>query len=262
MLRLNASYFQSAISALGRLRASYMALPKPRDGVVAAQEVWILRVHLQLLKECLTTLGCVVANKSVERIFTLIDLNSPIKHSFLIKQLAHIDQTMEHELTTKVVVVISPENVPYFEQKEPHFGNEVLNKFPACTYEIEEAAKCLALGRATASVFHSMRILEVALHAIYGCLGLPQLAKNERSWGALLGRIKDSLALRGKTWAELPLFQIVYERLEAVRHAQRNNTMHVEDKYTEEGAKLVFDNTKQFMAKLASRMDQDGLPLA
>jgi len=266
MLRLNASYFQTAISALARLRAIAMAHPKPRRDELSDDEKLILHIHLKMLQESLTTLGCVISNKGVEEIFTLMNMSTPapmpIRHSYLIKQLAHIDKTMEHELATKFVVVLSPDTVQYFEQKEPHFGDEVLNKFPACSYEIEEAGKCLALGRTTAAVFHSMRILEIALKAIYQCLGLPQLTRHERSWGALLGRIKDNLATRGKTWAELPLFQVLYERLDAVKDAQRNNTMHVEDKCTLDEARLVFENTKQFMMKLASRMDQGGLPLA
>jgi hypothetical protein len=38
--------------------------------------------------------------------------------------------------------------------------------------------------------------------------------------------------------------------------------MHVESIYTGEEARLIFDNTGAFMKKIASRMDEQGLPFA
>jgi len=38
--------------------------------------------------------------------------------------------------------------------------------------------------------------------------------------------------------------------------------MHVETKYTPEEALHIFDAVKAFMKKVASRMDENGMPLA
>ena len=44
--------------------------------------------------------------------------------------------------------------------------SEVIAAFPSARDDLAEAAKCLALGRATAVVFHCMRVLEIALRAV------------------------------------------------------------------------------------------------
>ena len=42
----------------------------------------------------------------------------------------------------------------------------------------------------------------------------------------------------------------------------RNGTMHLDQVYTPEDARHIFEVVGGFMRKLASRMDEDGLPLA
>ena len=193
------------------------------------------------------------------------DGDSKIFSAQLVKSLRNcvmaLNVCLEKESLSRRALVLPPEMVWLYEPKVPHLGDEVRNKFSKCSYEIDEAAKCLALGRSTASVFHLMRMLEVALGAVYQCLGLPPMDKKDRSWGNVLGKI-DIECKRREVWKEQEFFRDIHERLNAIRHAQRNSTMHVESIYTPEDAKLVFDNTKLFMVKLASRMDQDGQPLA
>ncbi|WP_435627530.1 hypothetical protein [Candidatus Ferrigenium straubiae] len=170
---------------------------------------------------------------------------------------------MQNESALKVALMLPPDKEEYFEPKAPLFGDEVHAKFNNVIYEISEAAKCLALGRSTASVFHLMRILEIALRAIHSCLGIEvALTGNERNWGNILARIREETAKRGNGWAEKTYFKEIYARLDAVKDAWRNNTMHVESIYTEQEAKILFDNTRALMQKIASRMDEHGLPLA
>ena len=44
---------------------------------------------------------------------------------------------------------------------------EVNDKFPSAAFDIDEAGKCLAIGRSTAAVFHLMRALETAIRAVH-----------------------------------------------------------------------------------------------
>ena len=48
----------------------------------------------------------------------------------------------------------------------------------------------------------------------------------------------------------------------AMQNPYRNATMHLDQKYTEEEAKHVFEIVKGFMTKLASRCDENGDPKA
>jgi hypothetical protein len=65
------------------------------------------------------------------------------------------------------------------------FGADVATKFATtAAFEIDEAGKCLAVGRHTAAVFHLMRVMEVGVNAASACLRIPDPVKgSERNWG-------------------------------------------------------------------------------
>ena len=167
-----------------------------------------------------------------------------------------------HESITKVALVLPPELAEYFEAKVPLFGQDVNNKFPSATFDIDEAGKCLAIGRSTAAVFHLMRATEVAVRAVHECLGInTALVGQDKNWGNILNRIRDNYKAR-KGFAESDLFQTLYASLDAVKDAWRNSTMHIENKYTPDEAMHIFNAVRGLMVKVAARMDEKGLPLA
>lgn len=167
---------------------------------------------------------------------------------------------LKHEADVKTAIILPVNFLPFFAPPSPLFGAAVSTKFPGVAFEIEEAGKCLALGRATACVFHLMRTLEVALEAVRVCLGLPK--PSNPNWGAILTSIDSKITSLGKQWPERAFFQDVHAQLDIIRRAWRNSTMHVSNVYTADEARVLFDATKGFMDKVASRMDQSGLPLA
>jgi hypothetical protein len=59
------------------------------------------------------------------------------------------------ELSTVTLLEIEPTRQAYFQPNVPVFGAEFAAKFTSTgAFELDEAAKCLALSRPTASVFH------------------------------------------------------------------------------------------------------------
>lgn len=166
---------------------------------------------------------------------------------------------LPHEAKTRAAFSLSPDMMALYEPAEPHWGSELRTKFPSGSFEIDEASKCLSLGRSTACVFHLMRMLEICLRAVAKCLALPALGPN---WGDVLRAMRDDRARRGNAWPERELFNDIYARLDAIRDAWRNTTMHVENVYTEQQAMELFEHTRSFVGKLATRMDENGLPLA
>jgi hypothetical protein len=149
------------------------------------------------------------------------------------------------------------------------FGPEVAAKFSTNgAFEIDEAGKCLAVGRSTASVFHLMRAMEVAVKGASTCLGIPDPVKGaDRNWGVMLRKFKEELERRNKSnlWpqpSDRQFFDEVYVSLDAVRNVWRNATMHVESKYTPEEAEHILASVRGFMKKLASRCDEQGKPPA
>src|SRR5882724_6262350 len=143
---------------------------------------------------------------------------------------------------------------------------EVSLKFPSIAYEIDESAKCLALRRATASAFHSIRSLEAAIRAMSRCLGIPDPTRAAgRSWGNLLKVIKAEIDVRWLTTTDRLLgdgrmFEETYAALAAMQNPYRNATMHLDHKYTEDEAQNLFEIVKGFMNRIADRMNENGDP--
>lgn len=167
---------------------------------------------------------------------------------------------LRFETASKTALMLPPEKAHLFEPPTPLYGPEVRGKYPSALYDIDEAGKCLALGRSTAAVFHLMRVMEIALKAVSAHLGVT--APSNPNWGTWLGGVRGECQRRGRGWADFNFFQDVWQRIDAIKDAQRNQTMHVETVYTEEEAMLIFKATEGFMKKIASRMDEGGLPLA
>lgn len=183
-----------------------------------------------------------------------------------------ISNCLRRELSLTTLFVLESKERTYYVSKEPSFGADVALKYPTmAVFEIDEAAKCFALGRSTAAVFHLMRIMEIGIRTTARCLGiLDPIKAGDRNWGNILKDIKADLDAHNgqnptKTWAaanDKDLFESVYVSLDAVRVAWRNTTMHVENKYTADEAEHIFVAVRGFMRRLASRCDENGLPLA
>jgi hypothetical protein len=157
-----------------------------------------------------------------------------------------------------------------FAPKEPLFGGDFAEKFKTNgAFELDEAAKCRALSRPTAAVFHLMRILELGINALAASLGIPDPIKPaERNWAIILKKIKeDGIEQKWPTAADRMagdglLFESLHASLDAVKNPWRNEAMHVSGKYTDDEAKHIFVAVEGFMKKLSARMDESGLPLA
>lgn len=172
------------------------------------------------------------------------------------------------ELDGRFFLVVPHENVGKYVQAQPLFGAEVEAKFPSVSYEIREAGKCLALSRSTAGAFHSVRCLEAGVRAMSRCLAIPDPIKaRDRTWGNVLNAIKSEITRR---WApnmlnhgpDNELFENAHAALAAMQNPWRNSTMHLDQTYTLEDANHIFEIVGGFMRKIASRMDEQGLPLA
>lgn len=174
---------------------------------------------------------------------------------------------IEDELAGRRFYFVAARAEPLLEDNQV-FGPVVELKFPSASYDIVEAARCLALRRSTACAFHLMRVVEIGLDATRKCLAIPDPVKNaERNWGHALRRIKSAMEERqtgDPKWSgvDATFFAETYAYLDAVRQAWRNSTMHVERKYTEEEAEHLFAVVKGFMKAIASRLDEAGEPLA
>jgi hypothetical protein len=175
---------------------------------------------------------------------------------------------MQDALKDRAFLVIENKDHDLFQQSSPLFGDVVAAKFPSLIYEIEEAGKCLALDRSTASAFHSIRCLEAGIRALARSPGIPDPTRGaDRSWANLLRDVKAELDRRwppstGRMNGDAKQFDETYAALAGMQNPYRNSTMHLDEKYTPDEARHIFAVVKGFMQTLANRMDEDGLPLA
>jgi hypothetical protein len=170
----------------------------------------------------------------------------------------------ETEASLRTMVILPPEKADYLTLgAKKKFGDGVQASFPTIGHEIDSVLRCTAFGISTATVFHLMRILEVGLRAVYQCLRL-QVPDGliDQPWGSILQAIHVEIKRRGKKWPEKMFFQEVYARLDSIKDAWRNPTMHAIGVYTEQEAKELLISTSGLMKKIAQRMDEKGLPFA
>jgi hypothetical protein len=167
-----------------------------------------------------------------------------------------LTQRLSDEFSHCMGIMLTGEHIKWFSTKEPLFGERVADRFPRSTRDIEEAGKCLALNRATACVFHLMRVMEVGLRSVASGLGIPYAPSWESYIAQIQTKIDEKHSKKGRKWQrQEPFFRDVLAHLHAIKIAWRNPTMHIVNHYTPEQGQEVFNAVRGFMRHLA-----EGLP--
>lgn len=151
------------------------------------------------------------------------------------------------ELEGRLVVALTTKYADLFESTDPTFGDNVDAAFPLAAEDLNEAASCLALGRATACVFHLMRAMEYAVQRLSQCLGIENIS---REWGKLLSDIAKAIEAMPKgagrdSWSESHI--LLYH----VKQAWRNDVMHPKKTYTQAEAEKVFEAVRSYLVQLS-----------
>jgi hypothetical protein len=143
----------------------------------------------------------------------------------------------------------------YF-KKDKLFGEEVFSNFPSANNDIYEAGTCLALGRATACVMHSMRVVEVGLTVLAKELLLP----TRNNWGKNLTDVENELTKRYKASGSRTPDELFFAEAAAqighIKTAWRNPTMHVDRAYSEKHAEEILLAVRSLMCHLATRLHE------
>lgn len=198
-------------------------------------------------------------------------LNNPdslLTFEALEDHLKGISDTLRREMKAVTLLAVDPQDQEMYAPSSPLFGSDFEVKFGSAAYDVEEAAKCLALGRTTASAYHSLRALEAGVYAMSRSLGIPDPTKGaKRSWAAMLKLISEEMERRwpassGRMSGDAQTFDEVYGAIAGMQNPYRNSTMHLADKYTADEARHIFELVKGLMKRLVRRMDENGLPLA
>lgn len=164
---------------------------------------------------------------------------------------------IEDEAETRIFFAVDSRSAELLDDRAP-FGTDVQDSIPGAAYDVEEAAKCLALERNTACVFHLMRAMESGLRLLADSLGDPSLAPERNpTWERILKRgdqeLQKGFKEQAAEWRKRPqFFSEAIADIRAVKSAWRNPTMHVDKKYDEQQAKEIFNSVRAFIRHLAS----------
>lgn len=231
----------------GRL---YMATEEPDDPgrPLSSSELIALKGHLKDLLGVCGRLGLKIAELSLQR---AVDDPPQTSREFDI----YVNVLMD-ELKSQLFLFVPSGRAVFYQSAL------ALPDFPEAAVELIRAGNCFAVAEYTASVFHSMRSVEVGLEAVRLNLGMPDRKINERSWGNICNDIRDGITAKGKTWAKVDEYMAIHATLVALKDAWRNQTMHVAATYDERDSRLILENTKQFIVRLSGKMDQQGRPMA
>lgn len=273
MQKLKIESLLSSAHNLGQvfIQGKLGALPS-KDLKIVLKAAEVIEARCILLDLNVSAISATRLKRAAEAIKQKIGPKPPaqlsVDHSAkIVNVIRELSSRLADELKGRLFLAIPQSAAVRYGQTEPLFGPEVHSKFPMAQFEIDEAGKCMALERATAAVFHLMRTLEIGILAIARSLGIQYPTNGaERNWGVVLQKIAAAMAEKrnARSWQarDEDFFSEAYALLNAVRNVWRNATMHVETKYTPEEAEHIFQAVQSFMKKLASRLDEQGQPLA
>jgi len=202
--------------------------------------------RLEAAKRVALDAGLFTSYATVSRL--LDDLHrGPISVSAVRERVRNMRDVFKDEMTTFVYLELDAQSAQYYRSENP-FGLMVAVNLNDAETDIEEAAKCLALDRGTACVFHLMRTLDFALQKFAAQLGVQVDVKND--WGTILSKLEAPIRSMPSSSKEEIVrkeeFQRAYAHLEAARTAWRNSTMHPRKHYSPSEAKQVFESVKIF----------------
>lgn len=139
----------------------------------------------------------------------------------------------------------------------------VREKFPSAVPDIKAAVDCWALYYATASVFHSMRVLEYGLAALAGDVGI---TITTQSWQNVIDQIESRVRGYGKSpnspekLDRLRFLSEAAKEMVYFKDGWRNHVSHNRATYDEFQARSVMEHVRGFMTAISARLSEVPLP--
>ncbi|MGO9118768.1 MAG: hypothetical protein ACLQPD_14315 [Desulfomonilaceae bacterium] len=165
--------------------------------------------------------------------------------------------SLERELSKKLVMFLPENKIGYFDGSKNLFSIKVRESFPSANIDMDEAAKCFALERYTASVFHSMRIMEAGLNEMGESLNL-EVGKNLEN---ALQDIQEKIDFCSRTptsaWKDVQSFYSeAVSHIANLKDAWRNYTMRIKQHYDEPGSMGILNSVSDFMRHVAKKLHE------
>lgn len=267
MLELNAAAFISAVSGLIQLKAETDSQGTSSD-VLTEEDRGNITPRLQAVMDALRAVDARSALYPTERLLGRLSENPlTLTHPQVLRALEDIESRFNDHLDLVTLFVMTGDEPEIYRGgASVILGGPTSELYPSARYDGDEAAKCLCLGRISASVFHAMKMLEIGLHALASRLGIPDpTTGNERNWGRVLNKIKAAIE------AEYPpgllpdqagvQLRSIHTTLDLIRVSWRNEVMHAGGVYTDAEARHIVTSTAGLLKQMSELFDENGGPL-
>ena len=229
-----------------------------RAQIASAMAGW--QGTFQRFADSLSQMGCESSAASARRI-GLAGRPEALDTTALREGVKELRGRLADDLKLPTFFVLTPREGELYASAsaEGAFTAAVADAFPSALYDSEEAAKCLALGRTTACVFHLMRVMEIGLAVLGARLAVPMAHKP--GWEGVLKKAHGQMTLpndkKDPDWIRDEAFlSDAIAMLIAVKTAWRNPTMHMEKTYTDEQSRRIWESVRGFMQQLATGLHE------
>jgi len=259
MLELNAASFYRVVNWLTSIERNGLTSEGSPDWELLLSEAESDgKMHVRMLDSARNISMAILALPTPVTAIALAEMITSIeggecKVKDLVAYAQEIGRTFRRELSTINCYFINPDRVKYLGEKEGLFGARVSEKYPTAEYDIQEAAKCLALQRPTACVMHLMRVLETGLQSLADELGVPA----QDNWNTVLNhvdRLLPEISAKRFGPGDEQWFSEAGAHFRLLKNGFRNHVMHIHEKYNDEQAENIFNHTKAYMQHLATRL--------
>jgi len=250
------------VSAVQRLRDAQQRYARmPGTAKLSADQKRFLRSLLQYLEKNVSPFELDAALDRLQHVRrciahsgTLADLN---------EQLEVLSETIEDQFARRYCVNVPIVKVKFARDFLSIFPESIVKAFPSISGDVIEACECYALDRNSASVFHSMGILQRGLYALADDLHVEFKEGIElENWKNIIDQIEAKIRSleamkKGKEKdAQLTFYSEAAVQFRYFKDAWRNHVAHQREEYDADQAHSVLIHVRDFMAQLAGRLKE------
>lgn len=211
-----------------------------------------LSYALDLTRDACAACGMPGVVPELDRLYILIGPQTFAPRLGISQAIIHLQSRIKDELAAQNFFRVRPEDVGLYGQSEL-FGATVAKKFKTAAQDIQNAGNCVALGQATACVFHLMRAMEIAVRQLGKRLKVT--ITPQTTWRQMTNQMDDKIKKMPEKTEHLKRKKNDWEAARANLHhvgsVWRNNTMHPATSYTPSQAHDVLSAVRVFMSALA-----------
>lgn len=265
MLELNAKQLFGAVTEIRRLATILEQQLPGEDEAFFGEPRTVVASRVIALCEQLSAVGAQSALVAADRLIANLQ-NPDFTISFAQLRIAmnDVESRFADHLAFIKLFVLKNDQLPLLGHPIDLLGEPTATRFISTWFDCEEAAKCLCVQRPTASVFHAMRMIEIAIKSLAKYLNIPDPVKPaERNWGIVLKVIQNKIDSDYPAKTRMPnsegsFLEGIYATLDAVKNPWRNAVMHVEGVYTDAEARFILLNVINLFQKMATGFDENG----